>query len=77
MEAIIKYTFALFGLFVAVYLSYLDKSYPESKPTDNIVFWLIGWYIAFVFAWPTAVWKALERVSNKISGFNISFKKDE
>ncbi len=77
MELITKYIFALFWLFVAVYLTYLDKEYPESQPTDDIVYWIVWWYIAFVFAWPRVVGDVIEKVVTKISDFSINFKKDE
>ena len=76
MELFTKYTFALFWLFVAVYLTFLDKKYPEAAPTNNIVFRLIWWYIAFVFAWPEYVGKALNKWVSKLSDFTVWFKKD-
>ena len=64
------------GLAMILYLVELDKKYPDT-PTPTIAYYIVWGYIFFVCAWPDAVWKALQKVADKLTSFSFSFKKDE
>lgn len=73
---LVKWLLAFLWLATIWYLVRLDKQFPDSTPTDNVVYYIIGGYIIFVFAWPEWVEEIIRAIANKIWFINNP-KKDE
>ena len=76
MEETTRMIFWLLGVLSMLAVLYIERKYPEGNPIDETVYWIIGGYIVFVFAWPRGVKSALNKVIDKVWDFSISVNKD-
>lgn len=78
MEDIVKFLFMWLGIASMIIVIYIDRRFQNWESIDQAVYWVIGWYIAFVAAWPAGVRKIIEKViSIDFSNFSIWFKKKD